>query len=761
VIEGWIATDPALQGGDVRFDFDATAVRRREGWRAMHGGVRMRVQGVREAWHVGDCLRVEAWLRAPHNFANPGAFDYVSYLRSRGIDVTGSVRPEDAIERCQRKQSWPWEWIAAARRHVGAMIDEAIPTPAAGLIRALVVGDRSGVSPETEAAFSRAGVAHVLSISGLHFAVVAGSAFTAFRFLVGLHPVVLARGLAPRLAAGAAVPVALFYLALAGAQIPTLRAAVMVGVYFGGVIGNRRPEALPSLALAALIISAFWPGAVFEAAFALSFVAVLSVVLGLEYLGPRHPAGSDEVGTERGAREATRAHAPGLPVRTVRRALRAVHGSLAVSIGAGLGTAPLTALHFNMVSLVGPAANLVVVPLLSGATVVALVGVAAEALSAAVGGFVLHIGATLADAGEYVAVLAAALPAAAVRVVTPTALEMGLVYVLLGCVVGWSRPWVRGLAVIVVTVAIGDTGYWLRERYARPRLRVAFLDVGQGDAAVVEFPGSAVLLIDGGGFPRTEFDPGQAIVARYLWGRKIGRVDFVAMSHADLDHAGGLGFLIKEFQPREFWWNGHREAGDTLPGVLEAVAASGSRHRVLGGETPSWRVGPVVVEALHPPLAARSTSWNAGDESVRGMRNGERGAVRGSRNNSSLVLRLAWGATSVLFTGDIEAAAERELLASTNVTMRSAVLKVPHHGSRTSSGLGLLAAVDPEVAVISVGAGNRYGFPAMEVRRRYRGRRICVRRTDEDGAITVEGSIQGYRVTPPCPPASETSAPGP
>jgi competence protein ComEC len=437
-----------------------------------------------------------------------------------------------------------------------------------------------------------------------------------------------------------------------------------------------------------------------------------------------------------------------------------------------LATAPLTALHFNTVSLIGPAANLVVVPLLSGATVVALVGVAAGVLNEVAGGLVLRLGALLADAGEYVAVQAASVPWAAVRVVTPTALELAVVYALLACVVGWRRGWVRRLAAVVAVIAIADAGYWLRERYARPRLRVTFLDVGQGDAAVVEFPGSAVLLVDGGGFPRTDFDPGQAIVARYLWGRKIGRVDFVAMSHADLDHAGGLGFLVREFRPREFWWNGHNDEGDTLRAVIDAVTAAGSGHRVLDTRTPGWRVGPVVMTALHPApvLRNRVNTSGAGPCTAGGLvrsarcdtrsAGGEaRGARRGNRNDNSLVLRLEWGVTSVLFTGDIEAAAERDLLATAENTLRSAVLKVPHHGSRTSSGAGLLVAVDPAVAIISVGAGNRYGLPAPEVRRRYRGRGICVLRTDESGAVTVEGGSRGFQITPSCPAVLAASAP--
>jgi competence protein ComEC len=282
---------------------------------------------------------------------------------------------------------------------------------------------------------------------------------------------------------------------------------------------------------------------------------------------------------------------------------------------------------------------------------------------------------------------------------------------------------------VVVIVAAGDGIYWVRERYARPVLRVTFLDVGQGDAAVVEFPGSKVLVIDGGGFAGSPFDPGEAVVAPFLWSRKIGRVDYVAMSHADVDHAGGLAFLVKEFRPQEFWWNGWPGKGmrfDHLRAVLESGRV---RTRQMSRHTPPRFVGPVRIEVLHPPADY--------DRSA-------------SANDASLVLRLRWGATTVLFTGDVQGRGEAYLTELGEPMLRSKVLKVPHHGSLTSSGDRFLDVVKPEVAVVSVGALNRHALPHPEVRARYRARGVCIRRTDRHGAVVLHGTLEGYRMDPPC-----------
>jgi competence protein ComEC len=541
--------------------------------------------------------------------------------------------------------------------------------------------------------------------------------------------------------------VTLAYALLAGARVPTVRAAIMISLYLLAIALNRRRDLLRSLAIAAVVVGLWRPGAVFDPSFGLSFVAVLSIAIGLARAPWAHgPRWREDVAPPEDS-------VPGGPsgwrlwAMSCGRKLLVSIGvwiatSAIVAIAAAVGTAPLTARYFNLVSIVGPLANLVAVPLFSAAVVAALLGTAATAAVPGLGSAAalpLDLAAALVSAGERLIAVAAAAQWAALRVATPSPLEVALCYALMACVLGWHHRLGRVGLVVTLLVIGGDAAYWVRERLARPDLRVTFLDVGQGDAAVVEFPGHRVLVVDGGGFPGGALDPGEAAVARYLWSRKILRIDYLAMSHADVDHAGGLGFIAEEFRPRQLWWTG-RDAGD--PGVERvrtALRAGEGTEIALTAAIPTWTVGRVAVEVLHPDASA-----------VRVAR----------RNDASLVFRLRWGESAVLFTGDIERLGEAHLLRRHPGTLASTVLKVPHHGSRTSSGDAFVDAVGAKVAVVSVGGGNRYRFPHPEVERRYERGGVCLRRTDRDGAVTVRIDGAGYAVDPPCSPTPSRSLAG-
>ena len=239
------------------------------------------------------------------------------------------------------------------------------------------------------------------------------------------------------------------------------------------------------------------------------------------------------------------------------------------------------------------------------------------------------------------------------------------------------------------------------------------------------------MVIDGGGFASEDFDAGEVILAPFLWSRKIGRVDILVMSHPQLDHYGGLAFLAEHFAPREFWFNGERTPGGRFARLSAALRRAGVTSRVLCRETPKMLLSGVQVQVLHPPC--QHAGFNT--------------------NNASLVLRLSHGAIDVLFTGDVEAIGEQTLL-SANGALASEILKVPHHGSRTSSTRALVDAVSPQVAVASLGYHNHFHFPAPEVVRRYEEKRSRVLRTDQAGAIIVVSDGQGYRVQTTLPYAA-------
>jgi competence protein ComEC len=400
----------------------------------------------------------------------------------------------------------------------------------------------------------------------------------------------------------------------------------------------------------------------------------------------------------------------------------------AVSAFALIGTAPLTAFHFNQISLAGLVANLFVIPLLgSAAVILGLLTVVGFLFDTRIAILLLWLAGLTVRAGNSVVAWFAALPYASVEVVTPSVLELLLVYAVLLCLCCrslWSPRVFRVLMSVLLLGLLLDETLWISHRYFHSTLRVSFLDIGQGDAAVVELPDGQVMVIDGGGFASEDFDTGEAILAPFLRSQKIGRVDILVMSHPQLDHYGGLLYLAEHFSPRELWFNGEQSQGSRFVKLMEVVSRKGIMLRTLCRESLPLTYARVSLQILHPPCSNNGLDTN----------------------NASLVLRLSYGATSLLFTGDIEAEGE-SVLRSSAKTLASEILKVPHHGSRTSSSLEFIEAIAPTVAIASLGANNRFHFPAEEVVQRYQRQGSRLLRTDQAGTVTVSSDGHNYSLS--------------
>ncbi|NOT54516.1 MAG: DNA internalization-related competence protein ComEC/Rec2 [Deltaproteobacteria bacterium] len=713
-IEGWLFRAPEHAPHRGRLYVEALRVWENNEWRPATGKVLITVRTLSDSWHYGNVLRLTLNLRQPRNFHTPGAFDYAGYLARQHIFLSAFLWNDTDVQRVGTEGSALWVQVEQVRHTISKFFAAHLETNAAAVLQALIIGDERFLTEDLRDTFSRTGVAHVLSISGLHISLVAMTAYGFWWWVVSWSPTLLLRFTAPVLASVLAIPPVLLYASISGGNVATWRSVLMVLTYLFATLIGRQGETYRSLAFAALLISVLWPGAFLDVSFQLSFVSVLSLFLA----------------TQRFTEWWDKGRAPDAgPPSWRERLLRWGGTYLAISVGALLGTLPLTAAYFNQVSLLGLVANAVVVPLLgSAAVILGLLAAGFVFLHSGIASVLVGSAGVVIRLGIWTAEWLAAFPYAAVRTVTPNLFELLLLYGLLSCV--FFRAALRQLHApsrflphLLVGLLLLDVASWWWHRLYHDELRITFLDVGQGDAAVVELPNSQVMVIDGGGFASENFDAGEALLAPFLWSRKIQRVDMLVLSHPQLDHYGGLTYLTEHFAPREFWSNGEVTQSGKFPRLQAALTKSGVRSRVLCREMRPITLDKVRIQVLHPPC--EHTGLNP--------------------NNASLVLRLSYGSVDVLFTGDIEAEGEAMLLAAHDA-LASEIVKVPHHGSRTSSTSAFVRATAPSVAVASLGFLNRFHFPAPEVVRRYEQQGGKFLRTDEQGAITLVSDGREFHV---------------
>jgi competence protein ComEC len=713
------------------------------------------------ALRCGDIVEAPMQLRVPERYHDPGAWQYADYLLAQGIGLHSTVRAAKVVVTHAGEASLQCRLFAAQAWAAGRMT-EYVRSPAnhrlpgvlrlstddAGMLDAMLFGDRSGLTKTQRLGFERTGSFHLFVVSGMHVALLAGAVFWLARRLL----------LSEWLATLLTLTFTASYALLTGFGAPVQRALWMTAIFLAARLFSRERNVLNALGAAALGVLVWSPSSLFEASFQMTFLAIVAIG------GIAVPLG--ERSFLRYARAAERIHdkwvdsalppqlaqfrvmlrvwgralakvfgrwAYRLPATAIRVTLWAVELALIGLVAELVMVLPM-AMYFHRATMFALPANMVSVPLVAVVApaavctfVASLVSPWLAAAPGAVTALLLHgITAAIGHVSSF--------QAADVRVPGPT-WWVGLI-----ALAGWGACcWLvrrsrRGAWVVVgMLPLIATMVLWpARPVVTAGVLEVTAIDVGQGDSLLVVSPEGRTMLVDAGGpvgsvketaQAASTFDVGEEVVSPYLWSRRMRRLDVMVLSHAHSDHMGGMAAVMRSFRPRELWVGIDPESEAYRALLREAVALGVTVRHLHAGDAVDWSGVGVKV------LAPESGYVNRGEPV----------------NNDSLVLRLQYGEGSALLEGDAEAPSERAMLANGRVGPVT-LLKVGHHGSRTSTTEEFFAATTPKDAVVSVGRGNTFGHPRPEVVARIAAARTRLYRTDEFGLTTFllerDGSIR-------------------
>jgi competence protein ComEC len=720
-IQGMVAEEPDIRDRYCLLTFSASEIVVNVEGIDVSGRALIRVPRY-PAYDYGDVLKLTGELETP---SQSGDFDYRTYLARQGIYSLVYYPQIEVVDHGQGIK--PLQWIYSARERLAASLARALPEPQGSLAQAILLGLRGNIPDSLHEAFSRTGTAHLLAISGLHISIVIGLLLSLFTFLFGRqHSVHIWLTLA----------LIWLYALLAGMHPPIVRAAIMGSLFLIAQYLGRQGSGIIALAFAAAVMVGIQPGVLWTVSFQLSFLAMAGLIVLYPYFQAWGRKGVARIFGDRETLSAT-----GSLITDV----------FAASLAATVAVAPLIAYNFGVVPLVGLPATFFALPALpfiivtSGliAFVGLIVSVAAQILGWLAWLFLSYL-VFLVQAFD-------ALPHASLQVTDiPVWYVLAYYAVLAGVIalinrrnrmadfssrltsgirktaqgipkprLGFSPKWLV-LPLLIIATVVWSVALTMPDG----KLHVSFLDVGQGDAILIRMPNGQDILIDGG--PDTQKISLELSERLPFWDRTI---DLVVCTQPQADHVTGLVEVLQRYRVKLILDPGIPYETSIYQEWLRLIDDKGIEYDITRTGQEIDLGNGVKMEVLNPP----ESLWEGTTDDV---------------DNNGVVLRLSWGKVSFLFTADIGAEAELELIMQ-RANLKATVQKVAHHGSKTSTSPAFLAAVDPEVAVISVGADNPFGHPSADVLDRLTERlgEDNVYRTDQDGTIEFITDGQGLWVS--------------
>ena len=705
-IEGVISARPSVAPEGSRLAVQVERVVRGERAETVSGFLLLYVSEGDVSLTRGDRIRFVSSISVPRLLGLPGEFDYSRYLAFQGISATCRVASQNeivliraaAVESLQRT-------IDLTARRLGDAIRGSIPDErTSSVLTALLIGDQRRIPRDLADAYTRAGVSHILSISGFHVGIIAAFITVMAIWLLTRFEYPALHWNVRRIALLIAVPTMVAYLFLTGSAPATARSVVMLTVFAMALFLERERDSINTLLFAAFFLVAINPPTLFDVSFQLSFLSLWGILLAapliLKYTALMNPPW-----------------------------LRGMTRFAAVSVAASTVTLLPVLFLFRVASLNGILTNFLIVPLLGyGAVLAGFIALPLVTLLPSLAPLLLWPAAALVALSNRFIIWCTSLPVFTFYGITSRDLLFFLLF--MTCMTFLrSRVLLLGSGVLIPVTAFALHLY--TSTASDGRLHITMLSVGQAESMLVRLPDGSNLLVDGGGYlHNTGHDFGQRILAPALGALHTGRIDRMVATHDHPDHSGGLPFIIKTLSVGEFW-----SGTEVSAAILRELNNKKVPQLSVAVGDVITLPGPVTVTVLSPSGSVRAVAGS--DES--------------SVNEQSLVFRLRYGNFSMIFCADAGYAAEQLMLAGRH-DLKSTVLKVGHHGSRYSTSEKFLEQVSPDLALISAGAGNRFGLPSTRTVDLLRSKGIPLYRTDRDGTIEVVTDGVDWSVSTPFKP---------
>jgi len=645
----------------------------------------------------GDIVQIRGHLKPIRGFKNPGLFDYGEYMFLKGIHGKINISRPERFKRVGVMRSF-LRTIYAWREDMLEAVDRSLPPREGAILRAMVLGSKERLIPEIREVFIRAGVAHILVVSGLHTGFAGIITFLIIRYiLIYLPPDVLEilgiHILPSRVAALSIIPVIALYTIISGSRIPVLRAFIMGSIYIICMILERNHSILDIFILSTLIGLLWNPLFLFNISFQYSHIAVFAIIM-------------------IGERLKTNAFQSDIKNKSLLSyGLHRLIPFLAITFWVNMCIIPLNSHYFNNLSLSGFIANLIITPY-AGFIVLPVNFI--SVMTCFAGG--LHT-LPLASLNKYLLIglinitkWFANLPFALIHIPSLSGYYTAIIYAAM-IILYLMRNYRRLILLTLLILLILKTSILF---FRHKNTTISFIDVGQGESIFIRFATGETMLIDGGGLFSKDFDTGRSIVAPFLWNKWIYRIDYLVASHPQRDHIKGLTYIVKNFSIGEIWTDGiHTHASIDLD---KAINIRGIPVKVINMKTPDKIIGGCMFTFLNPPYSY-PPSWTV--------------------NDLSIVMRIKCKSYSILLTGDIGKRAIRNMIEK-GFNLKSNILKIPHHGSKSAFDREFIMAVHPETGIISSGFMNPYHHPSKFVVHEYELAGTRIYNTAVDGAISIE-----------------------